>query len=254
MRVIASSDWHLDQATAGIDRFIDICGSIDVSVQHAISAPVDVTMAVAIGASIADSVGAKADMYLFCGDLCDPNTSMAHRAIAKAVEVQRRCHEAGILFVAIAGNHDVIEDGSGVTTLRALGQTGRGILFEKPTVSYAFGSQCTLIALPFTAQSHDYDPDKFIRGLDIPKEHPVLIMGHLNLEGIAPGSETTEMPRGRNVYWPTEAIAECFPDAMVVGGHYHKPQEYGGVRIIGSLARMRFDEADNDLGFMTLEI
>ena len=232
--LIATSDWHLDASTAGVDRFSDTCMAIDASVEAAIQR--------------------KSDIYLMCGDLTDPNTARAHRAVTKAVEVQKRCHVNGIEPLFVAGNHDVIEDGTGFTTMSALTRTGFGSVFERPGMLQA---RCglTVIALPFTATSEEYDPAEFIR---ICAEHapegPVLIAGHLNLEGISAGSETKDMPRGRDVFWPLDAIAECFPNAMLVGGHYHAPQEYKGVHIIGSTARLRFDECDNENGFMEVEV
>ncbi len=240
--LVLSSDWHLDVATAGVDRFDDICQAIDVGVDKAIEM--------------------KADAYVMCGDLANPNTVRSHRSVTKAVQVQRRCHENNVHPIFVAGNHDVIEDGSGLTTMSALAATGFGDVFERPVAkSMPWGG---LIALPFTPLSHDYDPDQFIRdchsqgvGKVVAQQsnpRSILILGHLNLKGITAGSETTDMPRGRNVYWPIDAIQECFPDALVVGGHYHTPQEYQGVHIIGSQVRLRFDERDNEPGYTVLEI
>lgn len=236
MRMVASSDWHLDQSTAGVDRYEDICRAIDQSVDAAIEL--------------------KADAYLMCGDLTDPNTVRSHRAVAKAIQVQRRVAEHGIAPIFIAGNHDVIEDGSGMTTMSALAENSGsfGHVFQSP--SLVTRGDHTIIALPFTATSHDYDPDEFIRSCakDALPGYPVIIPGHLNLEGISAGSETTDMPRGRNVYWPLEAIEECFPNATVIGGHYHTPQVYKGVHIIGSMVRLRFDERDNTPGYIVVEV
>ena len=241
MRLVCSSDWHLDQSTAGVDRYDDVCHAIDESVQAAIEL--------------------NADAYLMCGDLTDPNTVRSHRAVAKAIEVQRRLYEADILPIFVAGNHDVIEDGSGMTTMSPLAATGRGWVFERPQMwqmtTHRNQEDVVVIALPFTSTSHDYDPSEFIHACHKRVEDflgPVLIPGHLNLEGISPGSETTEMPRGRNVYWPMDAINECFPAATVIGGHYHTPQEYKGVTIIGSMVRLRFDERDNTPGYIVVEV
>lgn len=239
MKIVASSDWHLDQSTAGVDRYDDVCRAIDVSVHAAIDM--------------------DADAYLMCGDLTDPNTVRSHRAVAKAIEVQGTLQLARIEPLFVAGNHDVIEDGSGMTTMSPLAATGRGWVFEQPTMRQLSlkRAKATVIALPFTATSHDYDPDAFIRKCAESGDfdnRPVLIVGHLNLEGISPGSETTDMPRGRNVYWPMDAINECFPDATVIGGHYHTPQEYKGVTIIGSMVRLRFDERDNTPGYIVVEV
>lgn len=234
MKILATSDWHLDKSTAGVDRYDDICKAIDVSVDAACELDVDV--------------------YLMDGDLTDPDTVRAMRAVHKALQVQRRLNVNGIVPVFVAGNHDVIEDGSGMTTLSPLAATGLGYVFERPMM--VAWPTVTLIALPFTATSHDYDPAEFIHKCHQAGEHtnPVLIVGHLNAEGISPGSETTEMPRGRNVYWPLDAIEECFPDALVVGGHYHTPQQYKQLHIVGSMARLRFDECDNETGYLVMEV
>lgn len=231
MKTVATSDWHLDVFTAGVDRYADVCRSIDASVEAAIEM--------------------GADYYLFGGDATDPNTSRAHRASSKLVRTFRTCVDHGITPLAVAGNHDVIEDGSGVTTLSALAASGMGRVFERPDVVRAPG--LNIIALPFVEADGSYDPDEFVRGIG-PLDGPVMVVGHLSLSGIHPGSETTETPRGRDVYWPLEALAECFPDAMLVGGHYHTPQVYNGVHIIGSLARLRFGENADELGYLVLEI
>lgn len=232
VKLVATSDWHLDVSTAGVDRFEDTGEAIDRSV--------DVAKAM------------KADVYLMGGDLSDPNMR-ALRSVTKALQVQRECNLAGICPLFVAGNHDVIEDGSGYTTLSPLRETGVGHVFESPQVVEL---QCgiTVIALPFTASSHEYSPDEFIRACKVDSDGPLLIVGHLNLEGIGPGSETKDMPRGRDVFWPLDAIAECFPNALLVGGHYHAPQEFKGVHIIGSTARLRFDEANNETGYLVMEV
>lgn len=240
MKIVCSSDWHLDQSTTGVDRYDDVCSAIDESVKAAIDL--------------------KADAYLMCGDLTDPNTVRAHRAVAKAVEVQRRLYAADVLPIFVAGNHDVIEDGSGKTTMSPLAETGLGLVYESPGADEVHG--VTVIALPFTSTSHDYDPAEHIVEVKgtletRPGNHmdsPVLIVGHLMLVGISPGSETTHMPRGRNVYWPTDAIKEHFPNALAIGGHYHTPQEYNGVTIIGSMVRLRFDERDNSPGYIVVDV
>jgi len=239
MKFVATSDWHLDQSTAGVDRIHDLCTAIDISVEAAIEM--------------------QADAYLMCGDLCDPHTVRSHRSVRKAVEVQTRLWDAGVVPIFVAGNHDIIEDGSGVTTMSALRYTGdRGHVFETPSyigLKNRSGEHlCNLIALPFTATSHAYDPEEFVRGIAQDMDDPILVVGHLNLHGITPGSEATEMPRGRDVFWPTDAIRERFPNSAMVGGHIHTPQQYDGVHIIGSLARLRFPECDNETGYMVMEV
>ncbi len=238
MKIILSSDWHLDQSTVGVDRYDDICAAIDQSVQAAIDL--------------------KATMYIMGGDLTNPNTVRSHRAVAKAIEVQCELINHGVFPIFVAGNHDVIEDGSGKTTMSALKAVGAGHVFERPEMIVHEGVH--IVALPFTATSHDYDPDEHIRltakaiSLGTSKAAPTIIVGHLNLNGASEGSETNAMPRGRNVFWPVDAIKQCFPKALVLGGHYHTPQEFDGVNIIGSMVRLRFDERHNETGYMVAEI
>jgi hypothetical protein len=227
--VVAISDVHGDVSTAGVDRFEDIVEVGDRSVQHAID------------------IGATA--HVFVGDLADPHTVRSHRSVAKLAEWRRRLHLKGILSIAIAGNHDVIEDGSGVTVLDVLKHDGCGPVATQPC-TFPVGPDCYALALPFCASSHNYDPEAIVRKLHENGTKIDIVFGHLNLRGIKVGSETTDFPRGRDVFWPTEVLRELYPDALLVGGHYHTPQVFDGVHIVGSAVCLRFgDEAGNHTGF-----
>ena len=85
-----------------------------------------------------------------------------------------------------------------------------------------------------------------------------VILGHLDIEGATPGSEITEMPRGKEVFWPTKAIAEYMPEAICLGGHIHSKGVYerDGVKIhvVGSLSRLTFGEENLTPGYHILEI
>lgn len=245
MKMVCTSDWHPDQSTAGVDRYEDVAAAVNVSVEAALDM--------------------KADAYLMCGDLTDPNTVRAHRAVALATDAQTRLVRGGVVPLWLPGNHDVIEDGSGMSTMESLrycSPDGIDHVMKEPgcfVFQNAKGhTQAHVIHLPFTPSSHPYDPDALVRELaDSDREWdamPVIVCGHLNVEGISAGSETTEMPRGRDVFWPLDALAECFPNAVLVGGHYHAPQNFKGLEIIGSLVRLRFDERNNELGYMVLEV
>lgn len=80
--------------------------------------------------------------------------------------------------------------------------------------------------------------------------NPQLIVGHLMIEGIAVGSETRDMPRGRDVFLPIDSLRDHFPDAKIVNGHYHDGQMYKGVHIPGALARFTVGEAQNTPRFL----
>ncbi len=234
MKAVISSDWHDDQYTAGVDRHEDIRHAVAESVQAAIEL--------------------KADFYLFAGDLTDPDNVRCHRSSALIIETAHDLKEEGIQMVAIPGNHDTIEDGSGLTTLAPLAASCLAWVAPQPRMFEL--NEVDLIALPYASLATDYDPDAVIRqyAKERRKGAPCIVMGHLCLEGIHPGSESGSMARGRNVYWPLDALAKCMPDAMLIGGHYHERQSFKDVQIVGSLARLRMNEGDLDPGYLVLEV
>lgn len=238
MRLVCTSDWHLDAITDGVPRWDEIESAVDYSVDVAIQE--------------------NADVYIFGGDLCDPDGWNAARAMAKIIEVGIKLENANIALIAVAGNHDVVEDGLGTTVLSPLVSADVAYhVFEQPgeIIVTSKGKDLHVVGLPFTPSSHKYDPAIAIRqmGRGRKNEH-TLVLGHLNLEGISAGSETTEMARGRDVFWPVEALNRKWPDATLVGGHYHHSQDFNGVHIIGSLARLRHDEEEHDPALMVLNL
>ncbi len=233
MKIIFSSDWHGDVHTQGVDRYPEIEVGAMESVNYA--------------------VRVEADLYIFCGDLADPHNPRSHRASAlahKAVDTLK--DDGGITSAWLVGNHDVVEDGSGSSVLDSLGEVA--VLFSSPVYWMLGGLKLNVVALPFTPTSHNYDPVEFIGGVQITNDYPILVIGHLNLKGITAGSETIDMPRGRDVFWPVDEIKAKWPNAIMVGGHYHERQVYKGVQIIGSMARLTYGEGDNNVGFLEMEI
>jgi hypothetical protein len=110
--------------------------------------------------------------------------------------------------------------------------------------------------LPFTPSSHAYDPEvaleNFKIGATIGGELK-MIVGHLNLEGIAPGSEVENFPRGREVFFPIEKAKKMFPNAVLVNGHIHRRQVHRGVHVVGSLVQLTKGEVGNEPGFLVVE-
>ena len=243
MKVLITSDWHLDHVTDGHSRYDEVSDAVDHSVKVALESMVDA--------------------YIFCGDLSDPDGWAVHRAQSKAVQVAVELANVGIESYWLAGNHDVVEDGFGTTVLSPLaamfessGLTGR--VWERPDTNWVIKGGIRTIALPFTARSHTYDPEevikKYARSVNAKvRKEPHLVLGHLNLAGITAGSETNDMPRGRDVFWPTDVVRKHLPNAVMVGGHYHKAQEYDGVNVVGSLARLTHGEEDNEPSMLLLE-
>lgn len=239
MKAVVSSDWHLDWATAGHPRGLDVMIAIGESVDHAVE----------IGA----------DLYIFTGDLTDPYSPRTHAAVSTAVQTATHLWiEHGIMSRWLVGNHDVIEDGSGSHTLDplhglAVGLGGRAVgVFSNPSRE-VFEGDLTVVALPFVARSHAYDPALYVSHVEAPNPGRVIVLGHLNIEGIESGSESSEMARGREVFLPIDEIRKRWPNAVIVNGHYHKRQLFNGVQVPGSLERLTFGEDTNEPGFLVVE-
>lgn len=234
MRVVVSSDWHPDKSTAGFPRFDDVEAAAEASVDFAIRW--------------------KADRYLFLGDLCDPDSPDLIRCQVMAQRKAERMAKAHIRQTWLVGNHDVLEDGRGTTVLDVLEQVSDFVdVVSEP--GFSFGIAC----LPYTPLSHNYDPESAVLGMRLDVEsgiqdEPAIVATHLMLEGIAAGSETEDMPRGRDVFLPIDAAKKVFPGAIFLAGHYHRRQFYRGVQVVGSLANLTRADAHNTPGFLAIEV
>lgn len=242
MKILAVSDLHADWTTAGVARYEDVESSLERAVERAIDW--------------------KADLFAFAGDLADPDSQRVHLATALAARTAKRLKDSGIQSIWIAGNHDVVTDGTGATTLSALKAAFDGPMVrvdETPTCHVGWiRNDLAIVTLPYCAPSHNYSPATFVEAVRsrVHSSWKLLVVGHLMLEGIEPGSETTDMARGRDVFWPLEAIRELRKDRRVVciGGHYHRRQDYEGVHIVGSLERLTFGEEGNAPGWLEVEL
>lgn len=239
MKILFTSDWHLDRITAGFDRFDDVSKAVFETVSFA-----------------CDN---KIDLYIFLGDLANPNNVRSHRAASIAIRSAMLLSNHGIDSIWMVGNHDIIEDGtsdsdrepySTLSVLKAAGSDVASVpkLFDKGRIA--------IIALPYPASNRIYDPNDAIAEL-APKAvlaDKALVVGHLSLSAAVLGSESTDMARGRGIEWPVDTIRSMLPDAVMIGGHYHRAQTISGVNFVGSLTRLGFDEEHNDIGFLVLEV
>ncbi len=228
--ILVTSDWHADALTAGVERFDDVRMHVERMVQVAIENEVDA--------------------FIFLGDLCNADTPRAWRALRLAVDVTTWLRERDIRSYWLTGNHDVIEDGHGSSTLLPL--RGIATVFDNPCVG-AFvvdDESRQFLALPFVPFSHAYDPVAFINDVEGPLD---LVLSHLHIAGITPGTESDEYARGRSVLLPHRLIQKKWPDATILSGHYHEPQTFEGVEVVGSVERLTKNDVDGARSYMLLD-
>lgn len=235
-KLVISSDWHLNWVTHGVRRLPELIAGM-----HQVAAALD-----------------PGDTFVFMGDFCDPDTGAnAFAALQELIAFATELRERGVIQYYMAGNHDVIEDGSGLTSLCPLYGLERGSLrlvhvIERPSVARLTGSDRNLVFLPFTASSHTYSPAEYVRANARAGD---LVFGHLTIPGMHPGEETTDMRRGRDVLFPVEETEQMHR----FNGHYHARQSFyprgssNPIEIPGSLAKLTFCEELNDRAFLIVK-
>jgi DNA repair exonuclease SbcCD nuclease subunit len=244
MKLLVFSDLHMDAVTAGLQRFEDIRNALLEVVNKAISS--------------------EFDCVVFAGDLCNPDSgSIVIRALHAAMLAARALGEANIPSIWIAGNHDVVDDGTGRTTLSpisAVCSMGGScpmsmvqVVERAPRVIVVKGVD--ILCLPYPSRVSRYEPDAEVEKLypGFVSERPVIAIGHLDITGALLGSEMTDFARGSSVQWPVTALSRLGV-RMSIGGHYHRVQMVNSVVMVGSLERLRFDECDNRPGWLEVEV
>jgi DNA repair exonuclease SbcCD nuclease subunit len=248
VRAIVSSDWHLDAVTAGEERFADVTRAADQVANYAIES----------------DRGDSRSLFVFAGDLTNPDPPRCWRAVEYAAQLSRRLEYHGIPSIWIAGNHDVLEDGYGSHSLMPIDTRlpqdagAHGVVVAMPKLVFPFSYSTSrtrgpgILCFPYVPRSHAYVPtDVIARYVD---EEPTLIVGHLMLEGISVGSETNDFARGRDLFLPIEGLRKTWPDVPIVNGHYHEGQLYKSIHIPGSIARLTLGEANNSPRFLEIAL
>jgi hypothetical protein len=230
-KMLVFSDVHLDAVTMGVPRFAEL---------HETLGEIK---------SIAFERGCNS--AVFNGDWCNPDTPRAWRCAEYAAEFAAGLkHDLGIESYWVNGNHDVVEDGHGTSVLSVLQSIDGVEVVSGPDEFVQDG--VPIAFLPFTARAKSYDPERWAKNFE-PETR--WVFGHLNLIDFVPGSETEEMPRGRDVIWPLDALKARCPKAQLIGGHYHGGTLFGGVHIVGSPGIFTFGEEGNRprVGVLSLE-
>lgn len=194
----------------------------------------------------------KVDAVFCLGDLGDPDAgSILIRLYDTILKMAMRLNMMHIDLFMVAGNHDVIEDGSGLTTLHPLNQAGVRI-FERPRLVDYRG--CNIAFLPYPSRVTQYNPVDVVNSFADPKLKRV-VMGHCTaVPGAKAGSESGDLARGGSFDFPLEA---CKAKGVIfmANGHFHHQQiTPDGVHIPGSVEKFRFDEEYNIPGIFIVTI
>lgn len=270
MRLLLTSDWHLDAITGGHDRWPELDAYL-----HEIERAIEKH---------------NVDVLAFLGDAFDPGTSQEARWHAEIMGWAYRLTLKLEASIWIAGNHDVLETsnaGQPCTILSPLAriveeanQDPHGLpsdvlsrihVIETPRVVQvelsSRNERLAIVGLPYMARAiASADPDAYGVAIDAAKHMgadgwPSVVLGHLMLEGMVPGSET-EMLRGRDIPLPIREIGELNP-ALVANGHYHRREvvrrsyddKHIDVQIVGAPVHMTFGERDDGArGFLIVEV
>jgi DNA repair exonuclease SbcCD nuclease subunit len=260
VKILAVSDLHPDHVTHGVPRFSDVQRALDQAVEVALRE--------------------RVDYFVFLGDLCDPDSGpVVFRAQEILTDAAIMLALEGVKVHLLAGNHDVTNTGLGTTSLTPLrplarlcveaddGRVGSVRVHESPAIVDC-GSHWFLM-LPYVETARNYNPEEWIdalfsieNGFGPADGSSIVVCSHLSVHGIVPGEETTDMPRGRDVWFPHAR----FPDVMeerwrvtLLQGHYHRRQVFRSdglcpIHVVGSPARLTFNEERNEPCFLILEI
>lgn len=250
MRILATSDWHLDATTAGLARLPELEAYVSYLV-----------------AAVRTE---KVDLVLHLGDVLDPGhlfESMYQRNLLEYAASLTKAATYGSLW--IPGNHDVLDTDTPLSTLSALECVSRhwqtrplrtedevGVphwlsVVQEPKVSLYPG--VAVLCLPYVSRAWTmsvFNKDRLKGALEAAARvrkagsRKLVVISHLSLPGMHPGSED-EMPHGREVPFPVEEVKALKPD-LVLQGHYHEPQEVDvsglKVQVVGAPLRFTFGE------------
>ena len=249
MKILMISDVHADARLFGVPRFAEV--------------------ETVMRASVSVAIEREVDAFCFLGDLCDPDSGVSvFRCVRLLIECHRRLKAKGIRLICISGNHDVVEDGSGETTMEPLKAVDPHVVYDRPEWTAIGPVGCgpakgtvPCLVLPFTPASHAVDAAEFVeKTWDKATQgcRDVLVLTHLSLKGALLGSESAEMARGREVTYPAQEIEKLAADRNQrlhqYAGHFHLRQRVGSVRVVGAPCRFTYGEATHEPGFVIAEI
>lgn len=243
MKILCTSDWHGDWVTHHVRRFDEVARAARMTCDHAIHNGIE--------------------LFVFCGDLANPDSGpIVYDSLDLAIGIASDLADAKIPSVWISGNHDVIEEGRGTTTLTPMRDMNHHFVhvYETGThecIETRSGNFVDIYALPYPSVTRPYD----FTNVRVEQTTAVgLVVSHLSVPGVQPGEESHEMARGRDITYPFELADKALKArrGAMLQGHYHRRQslKFGEhhMHIPGSLARLTFNEEHHDPSFLVIEV
>lgn len=249
-KLLFFSDIHLDAVTAGRPRRKEIVAFLERVYYLANQEQVD--------------------LVAFCGDAYDPGGLFD--ALHSAELVKRFLSFPRVTsspaFVAIPGNHDVIDVDEyfmdqPVTTLTPVRAASLQLPRDQAELVHVFDRPVTrlvkpglaVMALPYVSRLHVprlpvWEPHAMKVARDyVQQGNKLVVISHKVIPNARMTSESKEMARGQDQIFPFAQVAELRP-SIVVNGHYHAAQyvQCDGVdiHIPGAPLRFNFGEADEE--------
>ena len=255
MRFLITSDWHIDAVTLGVPRRPEVLRYA----KHLVGAVTH----------------ERIDAVIFAGDGFDPGDMLASLYLADLLSCFRALMHASRLkrIYVIAGNHDVVEVDSALSTLKPLGMVEGIVLGEEPCVCRleGFGERVAIMLMPYISRAWaqlrlagvDPGPDA-LAGAAFGAARAakadgfkLVTVGHQTVPGAKLGSESAEMSRGRELDIPFRELSLLEPE-LVINGHYHKPQtvQCGRVSVVipGSPLSFTTDDPPTGKGYVVAEV
>lgn len=194
-------------------------------------------------------VSHKMHAAVVLGDVFDrPTPTEALRKIV--VQWFNEFERAGINLYVLVGNHDAMsnpESPSALESLRVVDWNYIQIVSRPMRVAGRF------LMVPFPSPGLYDTPDEWLVELASEQEglrQASVAFTHLDVYGAVVGEQAFPY-RGSDYQIPDVMLEDDFID-LIVGGHIHKPQKVGKVKLVGAAERLRFDEREDDRAFTIL--
>lgn len=243
MKALISTDWHVDAVTGGVIRLYEL----EMKIRHLVKKAIET----------------KCDHFMFLGDFHDSDDEHWYLYQCLLFDVVTQLSNASIMSHWVVGNHDLVAGNYSVSTL-SLVQSFTKVTktpifyYDKPT--FQQHDEFDLMAMPYfnTLSNNDKSFDTFFKHVDNNRRSnkPMIVLSHMQLTGMVPGSESKDMAKGADTLLPIDRIKKY--NQIVFQGHYHKAQRVvrDGVEIliVGSLARIHFDEEDHNPGYALVSL